>query len=68
MDAAYSICVEPCSVGSCPSGFGCLLIGGGSGACWPNYDEADGCSTSGAAPLGLGATLGALLLSRRRRR
>ena len=64
-------CVESCdlSAGSCPSGFGCLAIGGGGGVCWP--DDAAGCCSSsrssGSAPIVLGLGVFALLVGRRRR-
>lgn len=66
-----SFCVESCdpAKNACPSGFGCLATGA-SGVCWPGAGDGGGCSAGGDgggfALLGLG--LGALLVTRRRRR
>jgi Big-like domain-containing protein len=67
-------CVEGCTLeeGSCPSGFECLEVTTGGGACWPaEGDESGGCATGGGSgapllPIGLGLALGALFLRRRR--
>ena len=69
--AGNSYCVEVCNPGAngCPSGFGCLEAGGG-GVCWPGAGDGGGCSAgSGSAEAGfLSLGLGALLITRRRRR
>ena len=66
-----SYCVESCELenNGCPGDFGCIAAGTG-GVCWPGAGDGGGCNTnSDAAGLtffGLG--LGALLITRRRRR
>jgi uncharacterized protein (TIGR03382 family) len=71
-EGAY--CVEPCVLGGnqCPSNFGCLDTGEGTGmgVCFPGYDENGGCNAAGGrgAPITFGLMFGALLLGRRRRR
>ncbi|MBA2539525.1 MAG: Ig-like domain-containing protein [Deltaproteobacteria bacterium] len=69
-DGAY--CVEDCVLDSdqCPSGFGCLDTGGGTGngVCFPGY-EPGGCDAGGGgAPITAGLGFAALLFARRRRR
>lgn len=64
-------CVETCNPDNdgCPGDFGCIEAGTG-GVCWPGAGGGGGCSTSdsndGVIFFGLG--LGALLITRRRRR
>ena len=65
-------CVSACDVNAsnCPSGFDCLSVGGGAGACWPA--ESTGCCSVGTdahdvAPLVLFVG-GVLLFGGRRRR
>ncbi|MGH2900553.1 MAG: MYXO-CTERM sorting domain-containing protein, partial [Solirubrobacteraceae bacterium] len=71
-DNGAKYCVEPCSSGQCPSGFGCRNDGQGGGVCWPGHDEGfAGCAAaSGSPPLGsLALALGfALAVLRRRSR
>jgi len=69
-DNGAKYCVEPCSSGQCPSGFGCRNDGQGGGVCWPGYDEGfAGCAAaSGSPPLGsLALALGLALAVLRRR-
>lgn len=65
------VCVTTCSTGQCPSGFGCAVpTGMANGVCYPGVDDGSGgggCS-AGNGSLGMGLALGALLVSRRRRR
>jgi uncharacterized protein (TIGR03382 family) len=75
-----SYCVSACdpNASTCPSNFTCEDVGGGNGVCWPGggggnnngNGSSGGCNTSGSsgstALLGLG--LGAMLITRRRRR
>ncbi|MBL0220697.1 MAG: hypothetical protein IPQ07_43370 [Myxococcales bacterium] len=68
-----SYCVENCNPESdgCPSGFGCISAGASGGVCWPGAGGGGGgCNTGtdngGAIFLGLG--LGALLITRKKRR
>jgi uncharacterized protein (TIGR03382 family) len=70
-DGTNMYCVETCTPGQCPSGFGCLETGSGSsmaGYCWPGYNDgkSGGCSSS-SGPIGLGLAFAALLFVRRRR-
>jgi len=73
-DGTNMYCTADCTPGQCPSGFGCLPNGTGSGnagVCWPGYDDGSGgggCSTQGGAPLGLAGLMLGLALSRRRPR
>lgn len=76
----HQYCVDSCdpNADSCPSGFSCVDTGGGAGVCWPgggggNNDNGNGSSggcsaggSSGSVLFGLG--LGAMLITRRRRR
>jgi hypothetical protein len=66
-----AFCVEACDPAkdACPSGFGCIVAGTG-GVCWPGAGDGGGCSTNneGAGLSLFGLSLGALLLTRRRRR
>jgi MYXO-CTERM domain-containing protein len=70
-DGTNGYCVENCNpdTNGCPSGFQCIASGA-SGVCWPGGGGDGGCNTSsdsgGVAFLGIG--LGALLITRRRRR
>jgi hypothetical protein len=69
-DDGAKYCVEACTPGQCPSGFGCRGDGIGGGVCWPGFDE----STAGCAAGRRSPPLGALALglafaaARRRRR
>jgi hypothetical protein len=69
-----SFCVENCNpaMNGCPSGFGCISSGGPSGGvCWPGADGGGGgCNTSDGSGgvMFLGFGLGAVLVTRRRRR
>jgi hypothetical protein len=74
-DGTNMYCTTSCTPGQCPSGYGCLPTGTGSGSssnagvCWPNYDDGSGgggCSTTGGGPLVLGLVSLGLVLSRRR--
>ena len=73
-DNGAQYCVEACTPGQCPSGFGCRSDGSGGGVCWPGFDDSNGGCTVASAPampLGpaiLGLGLGALLFRRRRTR
>ena len=69
----HKYCVESCdpTMQACPSGFGCVSTGPSQGVCWPGADNGGGggCNTTdhgGALAFGLG--LGAMLITRRRRR
>ena len=72
-DGTQSVCVESCTPGNhgCPDGFGCAPAGTG-GVCFPGYDDGGsggGCNaTGGNGSLLLGLGLGALLITRKRRR
>ena len=76
-DGTNMYCTSDCTPGQCPSGFGCLPSGAGSGSsanagvCWPGYNDGSGgggCSTQDGAPLGLAGLMLGLVLSRRRPR
>ncbi|HUS28746.1 MAG TPA: Ig-like domain-containing protein [Kofleriaceae bacterium] len=70
-DGEHLYCVENCSPGDCPSGFGCLDDGQGNGFCWPGYDESGGCgcqSNRPGGPLTLGLLFAVGLYTCRRRR
>ena len=73
-DGTSMYCVEPCTVGQCPMGFGCTITSGTMGVCWPGYNDGSGSSgggcDSGGAPglFGLSALAGLLALRRRRAR
>jgi hypothetical protein len=70
-DGTAMYCVETCNPESdgCPGDFGCIQAGTG-GVCWPGAGGGGGCSTGdptgGVIFLGFG--LGALVITRRRRR
>jgi hypothetical protein len=77
----HQYCVNSCdpNASTCPSNFTCVDVGGGAGVCWPggggggnnNGDgSSGGCNAGGSssAPLLLGLGLGAMLITRRRRR
>ncbi len=70
-DGSNQYCVESCdpAAAACPSGFACLASGG-TGVCWPSDGEGGGCSTNGStgAPLLLAFGIGAMLITRKRRR
>lgn len=73
-------CVDACdpNASTCPSNFTCVDVGGGNGVCWPGGGggnnngggSSGGCNAGGAggAPMLLGLGLGAMLITRRRRR
>ena len=70
--AGNSFCVESCDPAKdgCPGDFGCIVAGTG-GVCWPGAGGGGGCNTSNDSGAGLsffGLGLGALLITRRRRR
>lgn len=69
--AGNSYCVEVCTpeANGCPSGFGCIVAGSG-GVCWPGAGDGGGCNagSNGAGVSFLGLGLGALIVTRRRRR
>ena len=69
--AGNSFCVESCNPESdgCPGDFGCIQAGTG-GVCWPGAGDGGGCSSSdpSGGVMFLGVGLGALLITRRRRR
>ena len=69
--ARNQYCVETCdpAANACPSGFSCLTVGAG-GVCWPASGDGGGCSTNGqsGAPLLLVFAIGAMLITRKRRR
>ena len=73
-DGTNSYCVEPCSVGQCPSDFGCLDVGAGDGTgiCWPGFDDGSGgcgCdSNRPGAPLTMALLFGVVVFTWRRRR
>ncbi|HTL34085.1 MAG TPA: Ig-like domain-containing protein [Kofleriaceae bacterium] len=71
-DGSSQYCVEQCSPGDCPDGFGCLDDGQGHGFCWPGYDESGGgcgCqSNSPGSPLTLGLLFAVGVYTCRRRR
>jgi hypothetical protein len=70
-DGSTQVCVESCSPGDCPDGFGCLDDGSGNGFCWPGYDESTGCgcqSNGRGGPLTLGLLFAVGLFACRRRR
>jgi hypothetical protein len=73
-DGTNMYCTDPCMKGQCPSGFGCLPTGSGSGTdgvCWPNYNDGSGgggCATRDGAPASLALVWLGYVLSRRRRR
>jgi Bacterial Ig domain len=71
-DGTNMYCVEQCTKGQCPGGFGCLIdTGMTTGVCWPGADDGSGgCSTTSRAPGGAVASglLFALLVFARRRR
>jgi MYXO-CTERM domain-containing protein len=71
-DGTSSYCVEQCTVGQCPGGFGCLDVGDGTGACWPGYDDGSGgcgCQSTRGGPAGMMLALMVMVgLCRRRRR
>ncbi|MFN0249294.1 MAG: Ig-like domain-containing protein [Kofleriaceae bacterium] len=64
-------CVESCNPAAegCPGDFGCIEAGTG-GVCWPGAGDGGGCSSTDAngGVIFLGLGLGALLITRRRRR
>lgn len=68
---AGMVCATTCSTGQCPSGFGCAVPDGTmQGVCYPGFDDGSGgggCA-AGNGSLGMGLALGALLVTRRRRR
>lgn len=72
-DGTNKYCVETCTAGQCPQGFGCLDDGAGNGFCWPGYDEGGGgcgCQSNrpgGALTLGLLFAVGLYACRRRRR-
>ncbi len=67
-------CVSTCtlSANDCPSGFDCLSVGAGAGACWPaNGDGSGGCCSVGTTPQDvapLALFVGSMLLVSGRRR
>lgn len=70
-DGTNGYCVESCSPGDCPDGFGCLDDGNGNAFCWPGYDESGGCgcqSGGRGGPLTLGLLFAVGLFACRRRR
>jgi uncharacterized protein (TIGR03382 family) len=75
----HMYCVSACdpSASMCPAHFQCLDTGGGAGVCWPGGDNNGGNGTGGTGgcdagggngPMLLGLGLGALLITRRRKR
>jgi len=71
-DGKNMYCVEECTKGQCPSGFGCLIdTGMTTGVCWPGADDGSGgCSTTTGAPgaaISSGLLFALLVFSRRRR-
>jgi hypothetical protein len=72
----HQYCVDTCdpTASTCPSNFSCLDTGAGHGVCWPgggdNGGNSGGCNAGGGsgAPVLLGLGLGAMLITRRRRR
>jgi hypothetical protein len=72
----HQYCVDTCTTGQCPSGFGCEYINSTdpTGVCWPGYNDGSGgggggCATGGrGGPFVLGLTALASLLALRRRR
>ena len=70
-DGTNQYCVETCdpAASACPGGFSCLAIGAG-GVCWPSNGDGGGCSTNGGsgAPFLLVFAVGAMLITRKRRR
>lgn len=69
-DGTDRYCVEPCTKGQCPSGFGCEVNDGEtSGFCWPGYDDGSGgCSVAPGGAVTSGLLFAALVFGRRRRR
>jgi hypothetical protein len=73
-DGTTMYCVDMCTKGQCPSGFGCEIpTGMMSGVCWPGFDDGSGSSGGGCAvapggAIGSGLLFAVLVFSRRRRR
>lgn len=73
-DGTNMYCVEKCTTGQCPDGFGCLDDGTGAktGVCWPGYDDGSGgcgCeSNRPGGPLTLMLLSGVVVLTCRKRR
>ena len=65
------VCVINCESGGCPSGYGCAIpTGAAAGVCYPGVDDGSGgggCSAS-QGQAGMLLMLGALLVTRRRKR
>jgi Big-like domain-containing protein len=75
-DSGTRYCVESCTAGQCPAGFGCRDDGQGGGVCWPGFDDSTGgCAIgsggAGQLPIGalvLGLGFAGFVLRRRRAR
>jgi MYXO-CTERM domain-containing protein len=65
-------CVDTCSKGQCPSGFGCEVPSGmTSGFCWPGFNDGSsggGCAVAPGGAIGSGLLFAGLVFFRRRRR
>jgi hypothetical protein len=71
-DGTKMYCVDTCTKGQCPGGFGCEVpTGMTSGYCWPGYNDGSsggGCSVAPGGAIGSGLIFAALVFGRRRRR
>jgi hypothetical protein len=74
-DGTAKYCVEPCLIGQCPDGFGCLGTENATaemdGVCWPGFDDGSGgcgCASNRSGPLGMMVLFGWVVLTCRRRR
>jgi hypothetical protein len=71
-DGTNMYCVDTCTKGQCPSGFGCEVPDGTmSGYCWPGFDDGSGgggCAVAPGGAISSGLLFAALVFGRRRRR